>query len=87
MCVAYGQVSDGIQGPPVPLREAECWFDPKREECLWRQASSDVGLQTLQAVHALHVALNGGLARDWLGTLGQEPPSLPVAQSLALVPT
>ena len=52
-----------------------------------REASSDVGLQTLQAVHALHVALDGGLARDWLGTLGQEPPSLSVAQSLALVPT
>lgn len=51
------------------------------------KARSHVGLEPLQAVHPLHVALDGGLARDWLGTLGEEPPSLSITQTLTFIPT
>lgn len=47
---------------------------------------SHVGLQPLQTVHPLHVALDGGGAGDGLAALGQEPAPLSVPQPLALVP-
>lgn len=61
----------------------------KNPRCSFSSAASfcsHVGLQALETVHPLHVALDGGLARDWLSTLGEEPTSLSVAQSFALIP-
>lgn len=61
----------------------------KNPRCSFSSAASfcsHVGLQPLETVHPLHVALDGGLARDWLSTLGEEPTSLSVAQSFALIP-
>lgn len=61
----------------------------KKTCCSFSSAASfcsHVGLQPLKTVHPLHVALDGGLARDSLSTLGEEPTSLSVAQSFALIP-
>lgn len=47
---------------------------------------SHISLQTLQPVHPLHVALDRGLARDRLGTLGEEPAPLSVSQTITFIP-
>lgn len=47
---------------------------------------SHISLQPLQAVHPLHVPLNGGRACYWFGALGKEPSSFSIAQSLPFTP-
>lgn len=47
---------------------------------------SHVGLQPFETVHPLHVALDGGGARDGRAALCEEPAPLSIPQPLSLIP-